>query len=475
MALIVYNTLSRSKEEFKPMHGMSVNMFVCGQTPYDDAHMGHAKTYICFDIIARWLRHIGYRVKYVQNITDIEDKIIARAQERKMDTFDLEAYYEKRFMEDMDSLSIRKDVDQYPHSHDYISQIRGQIQALADKGYAYPAGGDVYYDVSKFGDYTKLSGMRIDDLVKHRIEPDPRKRNVYDFALWKEQKPGEPSWEINLKFDSNNIKFKGRPGWHIEDTAMTDAIFGHQYDIHGGASELIFPHHTNEIAQAEEAYGVKPFVKYWLHTGVVNIGGEKMSKSLHNFVTIRDALAKYSSETLRFFTASTHYRKEINYTEALVSEARLRINHIYRDIGLFYNAPEAGEPLDEDILLSVTGFEEEFSSAMNDDFNTPVALMSLANIAAKLAAASKSGKSIRAETKEAAISKVKELASIIGILENDAYKETVSKEAAALIDEREEMRKKGDYAGADGIRDRIEREFGIALEDTKTGTVWYRK
>ncbi len=475
MALTVYNTATRSKEDFVPLHGMSVSLFVCGQTPYDDAHMGHAKTYICFDIIVRWLRHLGYRVKYVQNITDVEDKLIARAQERKMDVFELEAYYEKRFFEDMDALRVRKNVDMYPHSHDYINQIRDQIQALADKGYAYPAGGDVYYDVSKFADYTKLSGMKIDDLVRHRIEPDPRKRNVYDFALWKEKKPGEPSWDIDLKFDGEKKKFPGRPGWHIEDTAMTDAIFGHQYDIHGGASELIFPHHTNEIAQAEAAYGIKPLVKYWMHTGVVNVENVKMSKSLHNFVTIRDALAKYTPENIRFFVASTHYRKEINYADSLMREARTRLNHLYRDLGMFYNSPEADAQPDEEVELSIDSFEEEFVAAMNDDFNTPIALMSLTNIASRLAAMGKSGKPISAEAKEKAIGRIKVLAGIIGILEDDAYKESIPEDAANLIEERETLRGKGDYAAADTIRDRLKGEFGLSLEDTKSGTVWYRE
>ena len=474
MTLVIYNTSLRGKEEFKPMHGASVSMFVCGQTPYDDAHLGHAKTYICFDIVVRWLRHLGYNVKCVQNITDIEDKIIARARERKIDAFELEAYYEKRFMEDMDAIGVRKNVDQYPHSHDYIKQIAEQIQALADNGYAYSVGGDVYYDVSKFEDYTKLSGMKIEDLVKHRIEPDERKRNVYDFALWKEKKPGEPFWDIELKFDGEKRKFSGRPGWHIEDTAMTDAIFGHQYDIHGGASELIFPHHTNEIAQSEAAYGVKPMVKYWMHTGVVNIGGEKMSKSLHNFITIREALAAYSPETLRFFMASTHYRKEINYTDQLVGEARLRLNHIYRDLGMFYNAQENGEQPEDDLMLLLSGFEDEFNAAMNDDFNTPVALMSLSNFVAKLAAISKSRKSVHREEKEEIISRVRSLASVIGILETDAYKEALPKDAADLIAEREEMRKKGDYAGADALRERLKKEFGIFVEDTKSGTIWYK-
>ena len=323
--LVVYNTLTRKEEDFSPLEGDKVNMFVCGQTVYDDAHLGHAKTYITFAIISRWLRHLGYKVKYAQSLTDVEDKIIARAKERGVEAKEVAATYEKRFMEDLQALGIKDDVDAYLRSHDYIDAIRDQIQLLLDNGYAYPLEGDVYYNVAMFKDYTKLSGMKLDELNKHRIEPKEGKVNPYDFSLWKAAKEGEPSWEIKVKYKGKDVALVGRPGWHIEDTAMTYLLFGPQYDVHGGANELIFPHHTNEIAQAEAAFGKKPFVKYWLHAGVLNIRNVKMSKSLKNFITIREFLERYDAEVLKLLVSSTHYRKEIEYDDALAKEAQKRL------------------------------------------------------------------------------------------------------------------------------------------------------
>ena len=330
---IVYNTLSRAKENFKPINGRKVNMFVCGQTVYDDAHLGHAKNYINFDVIARWLRFTGYEVKYIQNITDVDDKIIRRAAEEGTDPIGLARRFESRFMEDMEAIGVRKSVDMYPRSHDYIPEMVSQIQLLIDKGYAYVLDGDVYYDVSKFSSYTKLSGMKLEDLEKHRIEPKEGKRNSYDFALWKASKPAEPKWDITLSYGGKEHSLSGRPGWHIEDTAITHAIFGEQYDLHGGAIELIFPHHTNEIAQAEAAFGVSPFVKYWLHSGIMLIKGEKMSKSLKNFVRIRDILNKFDAESVRLFVLSTHYRKDMAYSEELLREASSRLGYMYMSLG----------------------------------------------------------------------------------------------------------------------------------------------
>jgi cysteinyl-tRNA synthetase len=240
-------------------------------------------------------------------------------------------------MEDMEAIGVRKGVDDYPRSHDFIDVIREQIQMLADRGLAYNLDGDVYYDVSKFPDYTKLSGMDIKELEKHRIEPREGKRNSYDFALWKGSKPGEPSWDIKVMFDGKETALRGRPGWHIEDTAITYAIFGKRYDIHGGAAELIFPHHTNEIAQAEAAFGVRPFVKYWLHAGIMLIKGEKMSKSLKNFIRIRDLLKTYDAEALRLLVCSTHYRKDMAYTEELMRNATSRLRYAYASFSIFYN------------------------------------------------------------------------------------------------------------------------------------------
>ncbi|MEM3744324.1 MAG: cysteine--tRNA ligase [Candidatus Micrarchaeaceae archaeon] len=474
--LFVFNTLHRDKEEFIPLNGNRVNMFVCGQTVYDDAHMGHAKTYINFDIIVRWLRHLGYEVKYVQNITDVDDKIIARAKERGVDPIELARYYEKRFLEDMEALGVKRDVDMYPRSHDYIKEIRDQIQLLIDKGYAYLVDEDIYYDVSKFSDYTKLSMMKIEDLVKHRIEPREGKKNSYDFALWKAAKEGEPSWRITIVINGKEIELNGRPGWHIEDTAMTHAIFGPQYDIHGGASELIFPHHTNEIAQSEAAFGVKPFVKYWLHSGVLNVKSEKMSKSLKNFVRIRDVLQKFGSEEIRLLYASTHYRKDIEYSEALLVEASKKLRYIYSAFSVFYNSKEAEKSdADSGIGAVIAKLEEEFEAAMNDDFNTPLALSALVSAISDLKKIAESNAYIGREAKGKAISTVLALAGVFGVLERDTYKQQLPRDVAELIKSREELRKKGDYKSADSIRQKIREEYGYEIEDTENGTVWYRK
>jgi len=474
MTLTVYNTLSRSKEPFVPFKDKRVNMFVCGQTVYDDAHLGHARTYVCFDIVVRWLRHLGYKVKYIQSITDIEDKIVGRAMELGKDPVELARHYEKRFLEDMEALGVSQNVDLYPRSHDYINAIKDQIQLLIDRGYAYVVDGDIYYDVSKFSDYVKLSGVKLEELEKHRIEPNPDKRNVYDFSLWKRNKSGEPFWKIKLMLNNQNQEFVGRPGWHIEDTAITHSIFGVQYDLHGGALELIFPHHTNEIAQAEAAYGKKPFVKYWLHSGVLNIKGEKMSKSLKNFITIRKAREKYNPETIRLFVASTHYRKEVEYSENLLKEASRRLGYMYNALSVFYNTAEGNTKDDKQITGVVKKLEVEFDSAMNDDFNTVLALNALSEALAGLRNFAETHQKVGKKTKTKTISTVLGLADILGILKSEGYKELLPREALELIRKRDAYRLKGEFEEADLIRKELDAKFKIKLEDTRYGTIWYK-
>ncbi|MGC8651736.1 MAG: cysteine--tRNA ligase [Candidatus Micrarchaeia archaeon] len=477
MTLYIFNTLSGGKEEFKPLVSGKVKMFVCGQTVYDDAHLGHAKTYIAFDIVARWLRHIGYELKYAQNITDVEDKIIARAHERNIDPMELARYYESRFFEDMESIGVKQDVDIYPESSKYIDAIRDQIQLLADKGYAYYLDGDIYYDVSKFKDYTKLSRMDIGELSNHRIEPKEGKRNSYDFALWKAAKPGEPKWDITIRIEGKELKLSGRPGWHIEDTAMTYSIFGPQYDIHGGARELIFPHHTNEIAQAEAAYGVKPFVRYWMHSGMLNIRGQEMHKSLKNFIPIRDFVKEHGSELLRFMIASTHYRKEINFTDSYMDLARRNLYYIYSSFNIFYNIKaidHKGES-DQQVMDEAAGFHDEFAGAMNDDFNTPLALSKLLVFTKELRGVASSGRSIGKAAKQNAIDAVLESASIIGILADESYKKPLAPDIYKLIEEREALRKEGQFEKADAIRKKLFEDYNTVVEDTEYGSLWYRR
>lgn len=474
MTLMVYNTLSRRKEEFVPMNGKSVNMFVCGQTVYDDAHLGHAKAYISFDIVARWLRYSGYKLKYIQNITDVDDKIIIRAKERGKDPLELAREYEKRFLEDMDLIGVKETVSEYPRSHDFIEAITGQIQRLIDNGFAYRVDDDIYFNVDKFRDYTKLSGMKIDELGKHRIEPKEGKVNQYDFALWKAAKQGEPSWKITLKIDKKSAELNGRPGWHIEDTAITHEIFGPQYDLHGGASELIFPHHTNEIAQSEAAYGKKPFVKYWMHCGILNIKGVKMSKSLKNFITIREALKDYDAEVLRCLFASTHYRKEVNYTEELMNTARKQLGYMYSALSLFYNMPEKPtKHADAQVQEIIAKLKAEFESAMNDDINTALALSKLVISLNQLRAIGDTGDGISSIAKDQAITTILGIASVLNILKKDSYKRKIPENALALIKEREQLRKKKRFADADAIRAMVKEEFKITIEDSETGSLWY--
>jgi cysteinyl-tRNA synthetase len=355
-----------------------------------------------------------------------------------------------------------------------MDSIKKQIQLLLDKGYAYIVGSDVYYDVSKFKDYTKISGMRIEELEKHRIDVNKDKRNPYDFALWKGAKPGEPSWEITLARGGEEMTLVGRPGWHIEDTAMTYAIFGEQYDVHGGAIELLFPHHTNEIAQAEAAFGKVPFVKYWLHSGILSIKGEKMSKSLKNFVTIRESLIKHSGEAIRLFVASTHYRKEISYSERLLDDAERKLNYLYSSLTLFYNVLHSEGSTADAELSKISGIlESEFISAMNDDFNTPLAISSLTTAMAGLRKLADSGEPVGKEAKDGIINTVLRLAGVIGILADGSYKKTIPEGAVKLLVEREELRRAGKYAESDGIRERLGREYKLGIEDTEHGTIWW--
>lgn len=474
MAIKVYNTLSRQIEDFVPMNGNDVKMFVCGQTVYDDAHIGHAKVYINFDVIASWLRKSGFNLKYVQNITDVEDKIIARAAESGTTPEELARHFEERFMEDMSALNVKRNVDAYMRSSDYIDPVRQQIQLLIDNGYAYVLDGDVYYDVARFANYTKLSGMKLDELVRHRIEPKEGKRNQYDFALWKASKPGEPSWSIKLIIGGKEREFSGRPGWHIEDTAMTYSVFGPQYDVHGGALELLFPHHSNEIAQAEAAFGKKPFVKYWMHVGVLTVNGVKMSKSLKNFIRIRDVLEEYDAEVLRLLFSMSHYRKEVDFTPDLLSSSKKQLNDMYSSLSVLSHAAESEESqgVVEKIVKEMSA---GFGEAMDYDFNTPEAMSHLISGLNSIKKAIKDGTPITSAEKGAALSSILGMGSVIGIFSRESYKKGLSSEEKDLIAAREKLRKNGDYIQSDRMRDELENRYGISIEDTQYGTVWYHR
>ena len=472
----VFNTLTKSMEEIIPMNGNHINMFVCGQTVYDDMHLGHAKTYVNFDVIVRWLRFLGYDVTYLQNITDVDDKIINRSKELGISANELVNKFEARFFEDVEALGIKKNVTKYLRSHNYIEAIVNQIQSLLDRKFAYLLEGDIYFDVDKFQTYTALSGMKLEELKKHRIEPKEGKRNVYDFVLWKAAKSNEPKWDIELVINNKKIKLPGRPGWHIEDTAMTFTEFGPQYDIHGGASELIFPHHTNEIAQAEAASGLKPFVKYWLHSGVLFINNQKMSKSLKNFICVREVLEKYNYEDIRFFINSTHYRKDLNYDISNINEAKDKLNYIYSVLNMLYNLNE--EIIDngknKDLQKDIEKFKTEFTNAMNSDFNVPLAISSLMIFIGEIKIYCEKYGIIGKEIKNKAIAEILNLANNLGIIENSKYKNEIDDQTKALIKERESARKNRDFIKADKIRKMIN-EKGVEIEDSDNGTIYYFK
>jgi cysteinyl-tRNA synthetase len=467
--LKVYNTLSRKKEIFVPRIGKNVKMFVCGQTVYDDAHLGHAKNYINYDIIVRYLRWKGYKVKYVQNITDVDDKIIKRARERGINALELSKFYIQRFFEDMENLRVKQSVNVYPKSSDYINTMIMQIKLLMKKKYAYKTSTGIYFDVAKFKDYTKLSGISLKELKKHRLEPDPEKKNVYDFSLWKFAKPGEISWKSPWG--------DGRPGWHIEDTAMTFALFGKQYDLHGGAKELIFPHHTNEIAQAEAAFDKKPFVKYWVHTGVLNAKpGEKMSKSMGNFITIREAIQKYDVDLLRFYFGSIKYSSDINFDCSLLENSKAGLEKIKN----FYRALNNAKLGKVDLRKSLAKFRNDFEKAMDDDFNTPNAYAAIFNFISETNKVL--GIGITDKSKKASIKFFDEVMEIFQFLDKEktlASEKDLSglgltkKEILAKIEQRNKARKNKDFALADKIREELSQK-GIILEDLDNKTKWKR-
>ncbi len=389
-SLKLYSTLTRRKEYFKPINKNIVKFFVCGPTVYNDAHIGHGRTYISFDMIKRYLEYKGYSVIYMQNVTDIDDKIINRGKEiGKVNDdlssvcFDLARKYERRYNEDMESLNV-KGLNLQMRATDHMDKIINQIERLIEKGYAYETDTGVYFQVNKFKDFAKLSNRKIDELEGHRLQEDKTKKDPRDFALWKKRDGieyyGEPVWSSPWG--------KGRPGWHIEDTAITEEYFGEQYDIHGGGLDLIFPHHDAEIAQMEAVSGKKPMVNYWLHTGFLNVDGEKMSKSLGNFITIRDLLKEVSPETFRFFVLSTHYRSPIDFSKDSLHQAGKSLDKIksyVNDIDEILNSEFEDEDVIEDKIdsLESTSYDVlkstivSFFNAMDDDFNTPKAIASL--------------------------------------------------------------------------------------------------
>ena len=461
--LMVFNTLSRRLESFEPLVGRRVFMFVCGPTVYDYSHLGHARTYVFYDTLARFLRKLGYSLFYLQNITDVDDKIVNRAAEEGKHPIELAREFERYYYEDMEALNVTS-VNLYARASDYLNEIFEQIEGLLNKGHAYVTESGVYFDITTFADYGKLSGQRPEELRVHRIEPDPTKRNLGDFALWRNRPKEEFGWDSPWGY--------GRPGWHIEDTAISIKHFGKQYDIHGGAIELAFPHHEAEIAQAESFTGAKPFVKYWIHTGLLTVEGEKMSKSLGNFVTIREALERYDANVLRLFLLSRHYRSPIDFRWEYLEQAKGSYERI---VNCFENIRELdeGESSEEkDFLERVRERKLAFYSRMLNDLNTAEAIGELHELVREVNSYSERVCVISEMGRGEVIATFSEIFDVLGFRIESGFEETKLKALISLVLEiRENLRKKKEYDLADEIRARM-RELGVEVQDTPKGAKW---
>ncbi|GAB3526407.1 cysteine--tRNA ligase [Photobacterium alginatilyticum] len=459
--LKIYNSLTRQKEEFTPIQPGKVGMYVCGVTIYDLCHIGHGRTFVSFDVVSRYLRYSGYDLTFVRNITDIDDKIIKRAAENGESCDSLTERLIGEMHADFDALGMKRP-DIEPRATDYIDEIIAMCERLIERGFAYVAdNGDVMFEVSKFDEYGKLSKQDLEQLqAGARVDIETAKRSPLDFVLWKMSKPGEPTWESPWG--------AGRPGWHIECSAMNSAILGDHFDIHGGGSDLQFPHHENEIAQSCCATGSQ-YVNTWMHSGMVMVDREKMSKSLGNFFTIRDVLGYFDAETVRYFLMSGHYRSQLNYSEDNLKQARSALERLYTSLrGLDADAPAAGG--DE--------FVTRFKEAMDDDFNTPEAYSALFDMAREINRL----KSDDLATASALGARMRELADVLGLLaqEPEAFLQGGAGESddvaeiEALIQQRLDARAAKDWAAADEARDKL-LAMDIILEDGPQGTTWRRK
>ncbi|MGZ4869080.1 MAG: cysteine--tRNA ligase [Halobacteriota archaeon] len=458
------NTMTGNKENFQPIHNNRINLFVCGPTVYDDSHIGHARTYIAFDVVARYLKYKGFSVFYLQNITDVDDKIIQRAAEAGVSPRSLARKFEQRYLEDMRALGITS-VNYYARATEHIPEIISQIARLSELGFAYETETGIYFDESRFGDFGKLSHQGAEDLEKRRIEPDSTKRNPGDFSLWKKRQDGEEvTWDSPWG--------KGRPGWHIEDTAITENYFGAQYDIHGGAVDLIFPHHEAEIAQMEAASGKKPVVRYWMHTGFLNVMSEKMAKSLGNFTTIRDMLREYEADAFRFFVLLAHYRSPIDFSEKALEQARKSLERIRQAAKIIEEqlekAPESSTPEQMDAAVALA--KAKFLESMDNDFNTPYALRAVFDLVREVNRRINE-KSISQKGLRDASEQLREFGEILGLSFYEVGKRPAEKTDAIagnlielLIETRQKLREKKEWQLTDEIRAKLS-ELDIVIED----------
>ncbi|MBQ7718692.1 MAG: cysteine--tRNA ligase [Clostridia bacterium] len=456
----LYNTLNRQKEEFVPIEEGKVKMYSCGPTVYNYFHIGNARPFIIFDTLRRYFEYRGYDVDFVQNFTDVDDKLIKRAKEENSTVGEVAEKYIKEYFVDAQGLGIKK-ATHHPRATENIDAIISIVKTLIEKGYAYERDGDVYYKTKSFKEYGKLSHQPLEELeAGARIEVDDRKEDPMDFALWKAQKEdGEIAWDSPWG--------KGRPGWHIECSAMANRFLGETIDIHSGGRDLIFPHHENEIAQSEAANG-KPFAHYWLHNGYINVDNVKMSKSLGNFFTVRDIAEKYDYEVIRFFMLSAHYRSPINFSDELINAAKTGLERIYN---CKENLSEAVSPVKPEHCAKVLELKEKFIDAMDDDLNTADAISVLFEIV-RFANTELSGEKDELVLSEC-LGLINEIGGVLGLLERKRDN-TLDSEVEDLINQRQEARKAKNFALADEIRAKLD-TMGIVLEDTREGVKWHRK
>ena len=457
----IYNSQTRKKEEFVPLHPGKVGIYACGPTVYDYFHIGNARPFITFDVLRRYLEHRGYEVTFVQNFTDIDDKMIKRANQEGITVKELGDRFIREYYQDAKALGIRP-ATVHPRATEHIGEIIALVKTLQDKGCAYEVNGDVYFDVSKDPGYGKLSGQNLEDLeAGARIDVDEVKKNPADFALWKAQKPGEPAWRSPWGM--------GRPGWHIECSAMSMKYLGETFDIHAGGKDLLFPHHENEVAQSECATG-KPFARYWMHNGFINIDNEKMSKSLGNFFTVRDILKEYDPEDVRMFMLSAQYRSPVNFSRDMMAQAHASLHRLYtaRDQMQFLlkNAAEAPLSNEEEALLSrVKDSAARFDAAMDDDLNTADALGAIFEIV-KDANVSLNEKNSRAAV-DGVLKKLTELTDVLGLLMKKA-EDVLPAEIQELVNQRAQARKEKNWARSDELRDALI-AAGYTVKDTPQG------
>jgi len=473
MTIRVYNTRTQQKEEFIPLEEGKAGIYVCGVTPYNHPHIGNARPFVTWDVIRRYLKHKGFEVTHIQNFTDVDDKIINTAIQRGITWKELSSEYIEAYFEAMDQLNVQR-VDIYPLVSEHMGEIVEMVESLIQKKYAYVVEGDVYFAVENFERYGELSHRNLDDMqAGARVDIDERKRHPMDFALWKSAKPGEPFWESPWG--------QGRPGWHIECSAMSMKYLGNQFDFHGGGSDLIFPHHENEIAQSECCSGVHPLVRYWLHNGFITVDQEKMSKSLDNFFLVKDILKLYSGEVLRFFLISSHYRSPLDFSDERMNEAKKsweRLNNAGKTLERLEKRVKSKTEahISDGFAEKIEAFGKEFDEAMSDDFNTSLALASLYGMAKEINQADRRANATSKEV-ELLRSTWEMMTGILGILEveeeTEASRELENDLLNLLVSLREEARKDKNWGLADRIRDGLQ-ESGITLEDTAEGVRWKR-